>query len=185
MFVSCYGIADVVKSEAGFTLLEIMLVIVIMAVTAMMVAPSYFSAISVSVDDEGKRLAQVLRLASEEATLSGDTFRVRFRQHSYAFQSAGESGVWQTVQKSPYRQYKLAAGIQLVEIRPSMPLSEQVEKEDKHAEVVLADILLTPEGVSKMVDIILDTEPPGDLPLTIQLRSGPGGIAVKKDDKTK
>jgi len=171
-------------AESGFTLLEIMLVIVIMAVTSMMVAPSYFSAVSVSVEDEGKRLAQVLRLASEEATLSGDAFRVRFRQHSYQFQSVDQKGVWQSLQESPYQQHKLAKGIQIIEIRPSTPLTEQVEKQDKHAEPVLADIELAPEGIRKIANIILGEDPDGGQPLTILLRPGPGGIAVKKDDST-
>jgi len=172
------------NTESGFTLLEIMLVIVIMAVTAMMVAPSYFSAISVSVDDEGRRLAQALRLASEEATLSGKMFRVRFRQHSYQFQSVDQAGEWQSLQQAPYQQYKLAEGVQIIEVRPSAPLTEQADEGKKGAEAVLADVLFAPEGISKIANIILDTEPAGAHPLTILLRPGPGGIAVKKDENT-
>jgi len=168
--------------ESGFTLLEILLVIVIMAVTSMMVAPSYFSAISVSVDDESRRLAQALRLASEEATLSGKMFRVRFRQHSYQFQSADQSGVWQPLQETPYKEHKLAEGIQIVAVRPSVLLTEQTGKEKQGQEAVLADVLFAPEGIRKIVDIILNTEPSDGHPLTIQLRPGPGGIAVKTDE---
>ncbi len=168
------------KAESGFTLLEIMLVIVIMAVTAMMVAPSYFSAVSVSVDDEGKRLAQVLRLASEEATLSGDSFRVRFRQHSYQFQSADQEGVWQSLQASPYQQYTLAAGIQIIDVKPSTPLKEQVDEEKKGVEAVIADLLLAPEGIRKIADIALDSEPEGGHQVMVQLRPGPGGIHVEE-----
>jgi len=169
------------KAQSGFTLLEIMLVIVIMAVTSMMVAPSYFSAVSVSVDDEGKRLAQVLRLASEEATLSGNAFRVRFRQHSYQFQSADQAGAWQSVQASPYQQYTLAKGIQIIEIKPSTPLKEQADEEKKGTEAVLADLLLPPEGIRKIADIVLDREPDGGHRLTVNLRPGPGGIHVEKE----
>jgi len=173
------------SAESGFTLLEIMLVIVIMAVTAMMVAPSYFSAVSISIDDEGKRLAQALRLASEEATLSGNVFRVRFRQHSYQFQSADQEGAWQSLQETPYQEYKLAEGIFIVEVRPSVPLTEQTDEEKKGREAVLADVVLAPEGIRKIADIILDTEPVGGQPLTVRLRPGPGGIAVKKDENSK
>jgi len=170
------------KSEAGFTLLEIMLVMVIMAVTAMMVAPSYFSAVSASIDDEGKRLAQVLRLGSEEAALSGERFRVRFRQHSYQFQSADQEGAWQTLQESPYQQYYLPEGFQIVEVRPSAPLTEKADAEKKRAEAVLADVLLRPEGIGKIANIVLAAEPEGGRRLTVQLRPGPGGIAVKNHD---
>jgi len=168
------------RTDAGFTLLEILLVIVIMAVTSMMVAPSYFSAVSVSIDDEGKRLAQVLRLASEEATLSGNTFRVRFRQHSYQFQSADQEGAWQTLQDRPYQPYQLPEGFQVVEIRPAVPLTEDVDRETKGTEPVLADVLLLPEGISQIADIVLAVEPANGRQLIVRLRPGPGGIRVEK-----
>jgi len=168
------------RTDAGFTLLEILLVIVIMAVTSMMVAPSYFSAVSVSIDDEGKRLAQVLRLASEEATLSGNTFRVRFRKHSYQFQSADQEGAWQTLQDRPYQPYQLPEGFQVVEIRPAVPLTEDVDRETKGTEPVLADVLLLPEGISQIADIVLATEPANGRQLIVRLRPGPGGIHVEK-----
>jgi len=169
------------KSESGFTLLEIMLVIVIMAVTSMMVAPSYFSAISVSLDDEGKRLAQALRLASEEATLSGNKFRVRFRQHSYQFQSADQQGAWQSLQEAPYQPYKLADGIQIVDVKPSVPLTEQVDEAKKGVEPILADLFFLPEGIMKISDIVLAFDPADGRQLTVSVRPGPGGIAIKKD----
>jgi len=168
------------RTDAGFTLLEILLVIVIMAVTSMMVAPSYFSAISVSIDDEGKRLAQVLRLASEETTLSGNTFRVRFRKHSYQFQSADQEGAWQTLQDRPYQPYQLPEGFQVVEIKPSAPLTEDVDGETKGTEPVLADVLLLPEGISQIADIVLAVEPANGRQLIVRLRPGPGGIRVEK-----
>jgi len=182
------------NSESGFTLLEIMLVIVIMAVTSMMVAPSYFSAVSASIEDEGKRLAQVLRLASEEATLSGNSFRVRFRQHSYQFQVAGQNGEWQTQHIPPYQVYHLPDGFQVLSVKPSLALKEDVGgdkgsdrkgSDEKGVEAVLADLLLPPEGIRQIADIILDTEPDGGHQLTVQLRPGPGGIAVKTEDQAK
>ncbi len=169
------------NSASGFTLLEIMLVIVIMAVTAMMVAPSYFTALSPSLDDEGKRLAQALRLASEEATLSGDAFRVRFRRHGYQFQNADREGVWRTRRQSPYQPYRLPQGIQIVEVRPSLPLTEDAGAAEKGAEAVLADLLLPAEGVRQIANIVLAAEPQDGRRITVRLRPGPGGIAVKKE----
>jgi len=168
------------KNDAGFTLLEILLVIVIMAVTSMMVVPSYFSAASVSIDDVAKRLAQVLRLASEEATLSGNTFRVRFRQHSYQFQSADQEGAWQTLQERPYQPNQFPEGVQIVEIRPEMPLTEDVDGDMKGSEAVLADVLLRPEGIGQVADIVLAVDPADGQQLIVRLRPGPGGIDVEK-----
>jgi len=173
-------------AESGFTLLEIMLVIVIMAVSAMMVAPSYFSAVSVSLEDEGTRLSQVLRLTSEEATLTGKMIRVRFRQHGYQFQSADQAGVWHAFGQAPYQPYTLADGIQIVDIQPTMPLTEQLDQAKpgdpkKESEPVLADLLFTPEGMMKVADIFLAFDPDDGHRLTVQLRPGPGGIVVKNE----
>jgi len=166
---------------------------VIMAMTAMMVAPSYFSAVSVSLDDEGKRLAQAMRLASEEAVLSGELFRVRFRQHSYQFQSAGRNGAWQTLQQRPYQPYRLAQGFQFVEVKPAIPLTEQTQPDitdakknnanKKAQEAVLADVLLRPEGIGQIANIVLSAEPDNGHQLTVTVRPGPGGIRIKQDDK--
>ncbi len=167
--------------QSGFTLLEILLVIVIMAVTSMMVVPNYFSSRSVSLDDEGQRLAGVLRLATEEATLSGNAFRVLLRQHSYQFQSVDAEGAWQNLQASPYQKRAFAEGIGMAEVRPEAPLKEQLDSK-KGQEPVLAALLLRPEGIGRIYDLILATETVPQHTVTVQLRPGPGGIAVKLDD---
>jgi len=160
--------------ESGFTLLEILLVVVILAVTSMMIAPSYFSASSVSIDDEGKRMVQVLRLGQEEAALSGRMFRVLLRRHSYTFQQAGAEGEWQTVQQQPYRPHQLSEGIQIAEVRPQLPLQEKTD--EKGEEAVIARLLLPAEGIRQIVDIVLAEEAGDGRRLEIQLRPGPGGI---------
>ncbi len=173
------------SGEAGFTLLEIMLVIVIMAVTAMMLAPSYFSAISASPDAEARRLAQVLRLATEESALSGAQFRVRLQRHAYRFQNPDATGEWRTLQQAPYAPYRLPEGVQIVETRPAAPLTDAQSGEAEHAggafdaEPVLADLLLEPVGVRRIADILLAAEPDDGERIVVQLRPGPGGIAVK------
>lgn len=165
----------------GFTLLEIMLVLVIISVSTMMVMPSYFSAFSGSLGDEGKRLVQVLRLAQEESALSGQHYRVRFRAHSYSFQSTDQHGEWHTLQASPYQPHDLGKTFQVLEIRPQPPLTEQVDSGKEKREPVMADLLLPPEGIHQISDIILAKDPDDGQSLTIHFRPGPGGIAVAED----
>jgi len=168
-----------IEPDAGFTLLEILMVIVILSVTTMMVAPSFFSALSASLDDEGKRLVQTLRLAQDEATLSGQSLRVVFRTHSYAFQSLNEQAEWVAFNQPPYQRYKLAEGVQIERIQPQLPLSEKTTLDD--AEDILAYLLIPAEGLRQIADITL-LHTTDKQQLHIQVRPGPGGIQVIRDD---
>lgn len=165
-------------AESGFTLLEILLVVVILAVSASMIAPSYFSAATASIEDEGGRLVQVLRLASEEAVLSGRLLRVLVRPHSYAFQVAGADGEWQAVEDQMYRQHQLYEGFKVAEIRPQLALTEEIDTKEKDAEVVISQLLLSPDGIRQIADIVLAEESANGRQITLQFRPGPGGIRI-------
>ena len=173
------------ESDSGFTLLEILLVIVIMSVTAMMLAPSFFSATTASLDGEGRRLVQVLRLAQDEATLGGQPFRMRIRPHSYEFQTVSGNGEWHAMQSSPFLEYHLPEGFQLLEVRPQPPLSEQSAQPAGSAaqkrEAVLADVLIPAAGGWRPSDIVLAAEPDSAQQVVIEFRPGPGGIRMRKE----
>lgn len=167
------------QDAAGFTLLEILLVIVILAVSAALVAPSYFAASSASIDEEARRLSLALKLASDEAALSGSPFRWSATAHSYVFELPDGEGAWQAVNEQPYNEYELPAGIAIADVQPqNTSLSEDV-KEKKEA--VIAQLLLLPQGVIQSSEIILAVEDGADRQLSIQLRPGPGGIQVMSD----
>ncbi|MDQ6998534.1 MAG: GspH/FimT family pseudopilin [Mariprofundus sp.] len=168
------------KPESGFTLLEIMMVIVILSVTTMMVAPSFFSASSASLDDEGHRLVQTLRLAQDEATLSGQTLRITLRNNSYSFQSISIDAEWTPLQSSPYQSHQLIDGIRIEQIKPQPPLDE---KDDPEKEPALGHLILYPEGLNQISDITL-TQASDNRTLHIQFRPGPGGIRIVNDADT-
>ena len=165
--------------------------IVIMAVSAMMIAPSYFSATRASLDDEAKRLVQVLRLAQEEAALSGRNYRIRFRQHSYSFQSIARGGKWQTLHGSPYGRRALKDGIHIVAIRPEPPLSDSSRDSstnsdasnnpDQEKEPLLAELLIPVEGIHQVADIVLAAPADGgETERIVAFHPGPGGIQIKQ-----
>jgi len=166
-------------AESGFTLLEIMMVIVILSVTSMMVAPSFFSGSSRSLDDEAHRLVQTLRLAQDEATLSSQTLRITFRAHSYSFQNTNSAGEWQTFGQTPYQAHKLNDGIYIDHINPQPPLVESNASDNR--EPILGHLVLPPTGIRHIADITLAQ---ADKPsLRIAFRPGPGGIHVLKTDE--
>lgn len=166
-------------SHSGFTLLEILLVIVIMAVTAMMVVPNYIGSVGVTLRDESERLAGVLRLASEEAELSGAPVRFQMRQHSYQFYTVDGEGAWQAMDDALYQLHQLANGFSIAEIRPATPLDEQDSPESER-EPVIASLVLLPEGLHRLYEISLSDE--RGQTVVVRLRPGPAGIYVASDD---
>ncbi|MDQ6970890.1 MAG: prepilin-type N-terminal cleavage/methylation domain-containing protein [Mariprofundus sp.] len=166
------------KPESGFTLLEILMVIVILSVSTMMVAPSFFSALSASLDDEADRLVQTLRLAQDEAALSSQSLRISFRAHSYAFQSSNAEGEWTAFNQPPYQHYKLAEGIRFDRIKPQLPLSEKIDLDQ--SEAVLAYLLIPAQGIHQIADISLHQDS-DNRQIHIQFGPGPGGIKALQD----
>ncbi len=166
--------ADQRADESGFTLLEIMMVILILSVTTMMVAPSFFSSSSASLEDEGQRLVQTLRLAQDEAVLSGEVLRITLRSHSYSFQAVSLAREWVPFNSPPYQDHQLIDGVRIDQIDPQPPLTEET---DEKKEPVLAHLLLMPDGMNQISDITL-LHASGEQPLQIKLRPGPGGIRI-------
>jgi type II secretion system protein H len=167
------------QDETGFTLLEILLVIVILAVSSALVAPSFFAASSASIDEEARRLSLALKLASDEAALSGHPLRWSATAHSYVFEFPDSEGAWHPADEQPYSAYDLPAGIAIVDMQPqNTALTEDMEQKK---EAVMARLLLLPQGVIQSAEIILAVEDGAGRQLGIQLRPGPGGIRIMSD----
>ncbi|MDQ6992714.1 MAG: type II secretion system minor pseudopilin GspH [Mariprofundus sp.] len=171
------------QQARGFTLLEIMLVLVIMSVMTMMVAPSFFSATATTVEQQARRLIQVLRLAADEAVLTGRPLRWTARAHSYAFEQPDGEGAWQVIDEPPFAAYQLPDMMRIVEIQPlDSTLGEASDQltSEQEKEPIVAHMMLLPEGISAVVTIVLNDAEEGGNTLSIELRPGPGGIALKK-----
>ena len=166
--------------EDGFTLIEIVLVIVIMSVTAMMIAPSFFSATGSSLPQETRRLAQASRLALDEAALSGHPIRWSARAHGYSFEAPDGGGVWRQLKEQPYRSYNLPGGIRIMAVRPTDALPVEGRHADQAGEAVMARLTLLPQGISDPAAIVVAEKGDGDGQMTIQLHPGPGSVSISK-----
>jgi len=167
--------------EGGFTLIEIMLVILIISVMTMMIAPSFFSSTGATPGREARRLTQALRLASDEAALTGRPMRWLARSHGYSFEMLNGSGVWQSLGKKPYAAYKLPVGIEIADVRPASAfMVEQANNVKQNAAPVLARLLLLPWGIAEPARIVLAEKKDNGEHVTVLLRPGPGGIAIQK-----
>jgi general secretion pathway protein H len=71
--------------QAGFTLLEIMVVIVIIGIMLSLATLSIGTATDDGVDEHSRRFEALLELALEEASIKGREIGLRFYQHHYEF----------------------------------------------------------------------------------------------------
>ncbi|TLS74937.1 type II secretion system protein GspH [Mariprofundus erugo] len=162
--------------HAGFTLIEILLVIVIMSVVTAMIAPSYFSVAVPSLEQQGRRLAQLLRLAAEETALEGRPMRWSARAHGYGFERIDAAGSWLLLRDHPFESFSLPAGISIADVQPVDVMNARQSTSKRDEEPVFAHLTLMPEGIVKPASIVLaDRE---GKQLTIVLRPGPAGIAL-------
>lgn len=152
--------------ETGFTLLEVLIVMVLIGVLAAVVAPSFFSINKPSVRHEAQRLARVLRLAADESTLSGRALRWTATDKGYYFERLQADGEWRKLDEAPYAPRDWPAGIRVLDAAPA--------PEDKG---VLARYVLRPgvPPVSLHLVLGLARDEGGQQALNIE----PNGLALR------
>jgi len=170
-------------SQSGFTLLEILLVITLIAVASAMIAPSFISMSDVDVSDEARRLQQVLRLASEEAQLTGIPVRLTVLKDRYKFEALNNDQSWGDFLEPPFKSYQLPSGIEMVAIHfaggspPERPPEEELKDEGKD---YVGRIVFWPDGMLDAADMLMGQSDGGST-ISLQLRSGPGGIRAVEE----
>jgi len=165
-------------SQAGYTLLEILLVIVILSVTTMMVAPSFVSVSSSSLQDEANRLVKVVRFASDEAILSAWPVRLVLRKYDYMFESPDREGEWKVTSGEPYSRHRLQEPFVIDQVRPESGMQERDSSEKREREQVIGRVLLLPTGIQTPSEIVIsDTEHR----INILIQPGPSGIRIAED----
>ncbi|MDX8401047.1 MAG: GspH/FimT family protein [Mariprofundaceae bacterium] len=170
--------------NCGFTLLEILVVLVIIAVAAAVVAPSVMSSMAPDGATEARRLAQALRLAADEAQLGGVPLRWLGWRDRWRFEQAGEAGQWRPLAEPPFAPHALPPGLVLLRANRTVEGldSEPVTGGEKPP---LAAILLPPDGAPEPGWIELGPDSPdSDAAKTVRVRiaPGPGGIRVEASE---
>ena len=99
------------SGKKGFTLLEIMVVIAIISIIL------GFAVIAIDTEpeelnNEGKRLAALMNLASEDSVLNSREHRASFTRRGYSFQRL-EKGEWQKLEEGIFRERQLPSGFSL------------------------------------------------------------------------
>lgn len=169
--------------DGGFTLLEILLVIVMIAITSAMVVPSLYQTNFGSTADELKRLQMVMRAALEESQWSNTPIRWVAHAHGWHFeimQRSDDGMVWVGVDEPPLEVYELPDGMAVdrVEQAGEFVLDMQAKAENVSADVArVGMVLFLPDGLTSQSDVYFN-ENSAEFGQFLQVRPGPAGIKI-------
>jgi len=179
----------------GFTLLEIMLVMVVMAAVAAFVLPNLFRPATATLDDSARHLARLLRLASEEAQLRGVPLRWNAWSDHYNFELAADGSEWQPLTDQPFASQPLPDGVSISEVKladgvqffsgavsqfdtgtgDAAPDGGDTDKQKTSEKAPLGSVVLMSDGMLSLADVRLHSAA-GEV--HIELRPGPAGIRI-------
>jgi type II secretion system protein H len=163
------------SAQTGFTLLEIMLVLLIVAIMAAMVVPNMFQSSGGRAEDQARRLQQILRLASSEAMLTGVSIRWTAYADGYRFDQPDAEGEWLPMVERPFAAVTLPADARIHEVR-MQGLDSSIDHVQDGDRPVLGRLLLMPDGMLTQADVALSLSGAGDR--LIHVRPGPGGVRL-------
>lgn len=140
------------RRESGFTLLEIMVVVVILAVMVGSIGLELHATEGVTVRDQSRRLALLVHALRQQAIVDGTPLAVRFGRQSYTFMTLNLKGRWVPLTGDHLlRRRQLPAGVRfqvalhapagqrMVEISPGgliTPFTARLTDGDSHWKVV-------------------------------------------------
>lgn len=163
--------------QKGFTLIEILLVIVIMVVLSAMVAPSFFQATGASVAGETRYMQKLLRLAAEEAQLTGKVVRCSVYRNHLKFEGVNRDGEWQALADDMFQIVLPKAPIIVKSAHLDGDVGLAYGRLKDGEKPPLAHFVFWPDGRVSAGKVVLGVKGEG-VEKTIDLRSGLGGIHV-------
>lgn len=105
-------------SERGFTLVEILVVLIVMGVLVSLVAVNLRQDDRDVLRTEAERLAQVLDIAADEARISGKSLAWTANDSSYRFWRLGPENEWSEIRDNDIlRARRLSPGVTISELR--------------------------------------------------------------------
>ncbi|OIQ01071.1 MAG: type II secretion system protein GspH [Zetaproteobacteria bacterium CG2_30_46_52] len=171
--------------ERGFTLLEILLVIVMIAVTSAMVVPSLYQSTFGSAEEVSQRLRVVMRAALEESQMTGLPIRWVATEQNWYFEALAQtapdkSAEWVGYAESPFETYDLPEGIMLTRVEQvgDFVLDMGEQSNDGQQAVVIGIVLLLPDGTTSQSDVYFAEEKEAYAKF-LRIRPGPAGIQIQ------
>ncbi|MDQ6961105.1 MAG: prepilin-type N-terminal cleavage/methylation domain-containing protein [Mariprofundaceae bacterium] len=175
--------------EKGFSLLEMMLVLALLALVSGIVLPNLFLSDEQQLHDEARRLQQVLRTANRETRMSAIPMRWTAYEKSYAFEQLSPEGRWFPFQEAPFAEHVFHESVHMVEVQTQgesafMPETKEAESElsdqkEEEPRVILGRVMMMPDGAMTIADVQLMTEAAEQW---LEVRPGMSGIVLRVNE---
>ncbi|MCF6298980.1 MAG: type II secretion system minor pseudopilin GspH [Thiomicrorhabdus sp.] len=143
------GGSRALRQPRGFTLLELIVVILIIGLLISMVTISVGTSTDKSLETETKRFASLMKLASDESILNARPIAVQLGKQSYQFTIAGEVDNDDPI----FRPREIAEQIQLV-----VMIEDEIIDFDELEEENFANIYIFPSGEMTPFSIIFSQD---------------------------
>jgi len=166
------------RQQQGFTLIEILLVIVIATVLSAMVAPAFFESTGASVRGEARYMQKVLRLAAEETQLTGRLVRCSVYADHILFETQNGNGEWQGLQDSIFQTQLPQPPVMVVEAHLNGDVGLNNEALHDGEKPPLAHFMFWPDGRISAGEVVLGMKDSDEKKVLI-LRSGLAGIYIQ------
>ena len=145
------------RSQRGFTLLELLLVILIIGIILSFAALSIGGGNERAIEDEMKRLAGLIELASQEATLESHELAVQFNGNKYEFLTF-ENNKWERITNDDtFRPRTLPEEMRLTVRLEDEPVNLGTETSQETANVLPRIYLLSSGEITPFQLILKDT----------------------------
>lgn len=140
-----------VKRAAGFTLLELMVVVLIIGISISFVSLSVGQNTSRIVQDEVERLHGLVRLAGEEAVIQGRELALEFNRDRYQFLELGSDGWFPLEDDKMFRERPLPETVEIELMLEGVETSFE-DKKNLPRIFILSSGELTPFDLTLSID---------------------------------
>lgn len=115
------------QQQSGFTLLEILVVMLLMAIIAGMVGVNLSRDPAAAVREETQRLALLIQTAQEEAILQGSLYAIELAPTAYRFLRLDENGGLKPIDDDLLRPRELPPGVEITRVNVNGADSEDAK----------------------------------------------------------
>lgn len=145
-------------SQQGFTLIEILVVIFILGISAMILVPNIGNQDQVIAKEEAKRFLKVMKLAQERALFQGIELGLKVEPERYLFMQY-QAGKWQEIEGNTFAARKRPPAVKYaLSVEGDLTLQTLTPQKDKKIETPQILILSSGEMTPFVMAFVTNTQ---------------------------